>query len=123
MKRILIVDDSRTIRLVLRRMLESRGFAVDDAENGAEALDRCRAVEPPDGLLLDINMPVMDGIACLRAIRQDVALRACRVVMCSTQVDMEQIAAAVAAGADEYLMKPFTEDILFDKLRQVGLCE
>ena len=122
-KRVLIVDDSRTIRMVIRQMLESHGVAVDEVENGVRAIDFCRSQGPPDAILLDVNMPEMDGLTCLRAIRQDPALQACPIVMCTTQVDMDHIAEAVAAGANEYVMKPFTEDILFDKLRQIGLFE
>ncbi len=123
MKRILIVDDSRTVRSVIRQMLESRGFLVDEAENGRKAIDRCRDTGPPEGVILDVNMPEMDGLTCLREIRRDPAFASCRIVMCSTRVEFEQVAEAVAAGADEYIMKPFTEDILVDKLRQLGLLE
>jgi two-component system chemotaxis response regulator CheY len=123
MKRILVVDDARTVRMVIRQMLESRGCSVFEAENGLRALEHCRSLGPPDGVILDINMPEMDGLACLRAMRQDPALAACLVVMCTTQVEAHHIAEAVRAGANEYIMKPFTQEILFDKLRQVGLLE
>ena len=121
MKRILIVEDARTVRMVIRRMLEAHGFAVDEAEHGGRALELIRTRGAPDGVLLDVNMPEMDGLECLRTLRRDPALAACRIIMCTTQAEMDQIAAAVAAGADEYIMKPFTEEILLDKLRQVGL--
>lgn len=123
MKNILVVDDSRTIRLVIRKLLESRGFTVTEAEHGRQALDVCRTGPAPDGMILDMNMPEMDGLACLRAVRQDPNLARCVVIICSTQVEAQQIAEAIESGANEYIMKPFTEEILFDKLRQVGLLE
>ena len=121
MKRILIVDDNKTIRHVVRQMLETCGFAVDEAADGAQCLARCREHGVPDGILLDINMPEMDGMTCLKALRADPAFRDCVIVMCTTLVEMPQIVAAMSAGANEYLMKPFTEDILREKLRTVGL--
>ena len=121
MKRILIVDDARVIRHVIRQMLESHGFIVEEAADGVQCLNHCREHGVPDGIILDINMPEMDGLTCLRALRADPAFRGCIVVMCTTQVEMQHIEAALAAGADEYVMKPFTEDILIEKLRTVGL--
>lgn len=121
MKRILIVDDQRTLRMIIRKMLESFGFQVEEAENGVQCLRHCREQGVPDGILLDVNMPEMDGMTCLNAMRADAAFHDCQIVMCTTQVEQELIAAAVAAGANEYVMKPFTEDILRDKLRSVGL--
>jgi two-component system chemotaxis response regulator CheY len=122
MKRILVVDDSRTVRTILRQMLKPRGFVVEEAEDGVKALAICRK-QAPDAILLDVNMPEMDGLACLREVRGDPALASCVVVMCTTQVEFEQIAAAIEAGANEYIMKPFTEEILMDKLKQVGVVE
>jgi two-component system chemotaxis response regulator CheY len=120
-KRILIVEDQHTQRVIIRKMLESFGFHVDEAADGVECLRYCREQQIPNGILLDINMPRMDGLECLSQLRADHALRDCQIVMCTTMVEQEQIAAAVAAGANEYVMKPFTEDILRDKLRSVGL--
>jgi two-component system chemotaxis response regulator CheY len=121
MKSILVVDDSRFLRSTMRRMLEAQGFAVSEAENGKKALEHCTSQGPPDAILLDINMPEMDGLECLTALRRNPALQTCLVIMCTTQVEAEQIAQAIAAGANEYIMKPFTEEILADKLRQVGI--
>lgn len=122
-KRILVVDDSRVIRLVVRRMLESLGFAVDEAAHGRSAIDHCQRLGPPDGILLDVNMPEMDGLECLRIVRSDPSLATCPVIMCTTEVELDRIAEAVAGGANEYIMKPFTNDIVVEKLRQVGLLE
>ena len=121
MKRILVVDDARVIRRVIRQMLETCGFAVDEAEDGVQCLNHCRVHGVPDGIVLDVNMPEMDGITCLQIMRADPAFQDCRVVMCTTQVEIQQIATALSAGANEYVMKPFTEEILREKLRIVGL--
>ncbi len=121
MRKILIVDDSKFIRSVVRRFVESLGFAADEAEDGRQALEFCKAAGPPDGIILDIIMPVMDGHEFLRTIRQDPRFQNCAVIMCTTKSEPAEIEATMAAGANEYIMKPFTEDILADKLRQVGL--
>lgn len=123
MRKILIVDDSKVVRLVARRIVESLGFSAAESEDGKAALEYLNSNGPADAVLLDIVMPVMDGMACLRAIRQDPQFQNCPVIMCSTQNAPADISAAVAAGANEYMMKPFNEEILADKLRQVGLLE
>lgn len=121
MKRILIVDDNKTIRRVIRTMLESCGFIVDEAEDGVKCLSHCREHGVPDGIVLDVNMPEMDGITCLKSMRADPAFQQCMIVMCTTQVEIQHIETALTAGANEYVMKPFTEDILREKLCTVGL--
>ena len=121
MRKLLIVDDSRFIRLAVRRIVESLGFAADEVENGQQALDYLQKSTPPDGILLDVMMPVMDGLTFLRAVRQDPRFRQLIIVVCTTRSAMEEIQAAVEAGANEYIMKPFTDEILADKLRQVGI--
>ena len=121
MRKLLIVDDSRFIRLAVRRIVESLGFAADEVENGQQALEYLHKSSPPDGILLDVMMPVMDGLTFLRAVRQDPRFRQLIIVVCTTRSAMEEIQAAVEAGANEYIMKPFTDEILADKLRQVGI--
>ena len=116
MKRILVVDDNRVIRHVIRQMLETCGLAVEEAEDGVQCLKQCREQGVPDGIILDINMPEMDGITCLQTMRADPAFRECIVVMCTTQVEIQHIVTALAAGANEYVMKPFTAEILREKL-------
>jgi two-component system chemotaxis response regulator CheY len=116
----LVVDDSRVVRRVARGMLEGLGFAVSEAEDGAKALASCRAAMP-DAVLLDWNMPVMDGMGFLRALRADHPSPTPRVILCTTETEIERIVEALEAGADEYIMKPFDAEILSDKLRQVGL--
>ena len=119
-KTCLVVDDSKVIRKVARHILETLDFRVDEAGDGQEALERC-AIEMPDVVLLDWNMPVMSGIEFLRALRKsDVSPRP-KVVFCTTENGSAHIRAALDAGADEYVMKPFDRDTLASKLQFVGL--
>lgn len=122
MKTFLVVDDSAVVRKIARRMLEGWSFSVEEAENGAEALGACDGLMP-DGILLDWNMPLMSGLEFIERLRAHDAGRAPRVIFCTTLNDAANIAHALSAGADEYIMKPFDEDILREKLVQVGLLE
>jgi two-component system chemotaxis response regulator CheY len=115
----LVVDDSRVVRKVARRILEAHGFAVTEAEDGQKALDACHA-QLPDCVLLDWNMPVMTGIEFLRALRAEYGPNP-PVVFCTTETEMRFIEAAIEAGATEYIMKPFDESLLVDKFTQAGL--
>ncbi len=115
----LVVDDSRVVRKVARRILEASGFAVEEAEDGAVALAACRR-RLPDFVLLDWKMPVMDGLAFLRALRAAFGPDRPVVVFCTTETDMARIAEAIEAGAQEYIMKPFDDEILLGKLAQAG---
>jgi two-component system chemotaxis response regulator CheY len=120
MRSCLVVDDSKVIRKVARHILETLDFAVDEAEDGREALSRCEAAMP-DVILLDWNMPVMSGMEFLRALRQaDLPVQP-KVVFCTTENDIAHIRAAIDAGADEYVMKPFDRDTLQSKLQIVGV--
>ena len=119
MKHCLVVDDSRVIRKVSRHILESLGFSVDEAENGREGLERCEAAMP-DVILLDWNMPVMSGIEFIVQLRQRDGGDKPKVVFCTTENDVAHIRTAIAAGADEYLMKPFDHETLQIKLQLVG---
>jgi two-component system chemotaxis response regulator CheY len=116
----LVVDDSRVVRKVARRILESNGFVVTEAADGQKALDACREALP-DCVLLDWNMPVMDGLTFLHALRKEFGPDNPPVVFCTTENDISHIEAAILAGAQEYIMKPFDEDILTGKFAQVGL--
>ncbi len=116
----LVVDDSRVVRKVARRILESNGCAVIEAADGQQAMDACRA-GMPDFILLDWNMPVMDGITFLRTLRGEFGPENPPVVFCTTENDMDHIEMAISSGAQEYIMKPFDEDILIGKLGQAGL--
>ena len=120
MKSCLVVDDSKVIRKVARRILEDIGFAVEEAEDGSLALAACGRAAP-DVVLLDWNMPVMDGLEFLQHLRADKDVKQPIVVFCTTENDMGHIRAALDAGADEYIMKPFDRGIIEAKLAQVGL--
>jgi len=119
MRNCLIVDDSKVIRKVARHILETLDFNVDEAEDGKEALSRCDA-SMPDVILLDWNMPVMSGMEFLRTIRQWTGEQP-KVVFCTTENDIAHIREAIAAGADEYVMKPFDRETLQTKLQIVGV--
>jgi len=116
----LVVDDSRVVRKVARRMLEQHGFTVMEAEDGARALDAVRA-HMPDAVLLDWNMPIMNGIEFLRALRLEFGPDRPPVLFCTTESEISFVERAIEAGAQEFIMKPFDEDILMGKFGQVGL--
>lgn len=120
MKTCLVVDDSRVIRKVARRVLEDLGFEIAEASDGMEALAWCRAAMP-DAILLDWNMPVMTGIEFLRLLRREPGGDAPKVIFCTVENNVERIREALDAGASEYIMKPFDGDIIADKLAEVGL--
>jgi two-component system, chemotaxis family, chemotaxis protein CheY len=120
MKTCLVVDDSRVIRKVARRILEDMDFAVDEAADGSEALARCRGAMP-DAVLLDWNMPIMNGLEFLKALRADPGGDAPIVVFCTTENDLGAISEAMNAGANEYIMKPFDSEIMQSKFAEVGL--
>jgi two-component system chemotaxis response regulator CheY len=120
MKHCLVVDDSAVIRKVAKRILENLNFRASEAENGREALDQCR-VSMPDAVLLDWNMPIMDGIAFLVALRKEQGGDQPKVIFCTTENDVGQITRAISAGANEYIMKPFDRDIIEAKFHEVGL--
>lgn len=120
MKTCLVVDDSKVIRKVARHILEGLDFAVSEAGDGREALDHCRR-STPDVILLDWNMPVMSGMDFLRELRGAEGNAESKVVFCTTENGMAYIRAAIEAGADEYVMKPFDRDTLESKLQIVGV--
>lgn len=120
MKHILIVDDSAVVRKVARRILEGISFRTTEAEDGQQALAACHG-EMPDAVLLDWNMPVMDGYEFLRRLRRMPAGDRPKVVFCTTENDVAQIARAIHAGADEYVMKPFDREIITAKMQEIGL--
>ena len=120
MKTCLIVDDSKVIRMVARKMLEDLNFEIEEAEDGKKALDACLR-KMPDAILLDWNMPVMNGIEFLRKLRKTPGGDSPIVVFCTTENDMKHIQEAMGAGANEYIMKPFDSEIIQTKFTQVGL--
>ena len=120
MKTCLVVDDSKVVRMVARRMLEALKFQVTEAADGKEAISACQK-KMPDSVLLDWNMPVMNGLEFLKQLRKLPGGTAPTVVFCTTESDMAHITEAIENGANEYIMKPFDADILTSKLQQVGL--
>ena len=120
MKTCLVVDDSKVIRMVAKKILQELDFEVLEAADGSLALEACK-INLPDGVLLDWNMPVMDGIEFLRALRALPGGNSPIVVFCTTENDMDHIQQAIEAGANEYIMKPFDSEIIQAKFTQVGL--
>jgi two-component system, chemotaxis family, chemotaxis protein CheY len=120
MKKCLIVDDSRVVRKVARRIVEDLKFEADEAADGQQALEKCRE-SMPDVVLLDWNMPVMNGIDFLRALRREPGGDRPKVVFCTTENDMAHIAEAMRSGANEYVMKPFDSEIIESKFMEAEL--
>ena len=120
MRSCLIVDDSRVVRKVAGRIIRDMNFDVIEAGDGKDALDSCRS-NMPDAILLDWNMPVMNGLDFLRALRREEGGDKPVVVFCSTENDAEHIGEAMRSGANEYIMKPFDADIIESKFAEVGL--
>ena len=120
MKSCLIVDDSKVVRIMARRIVEDMNFVVEEAEDGQVALDSCLR-QMPDVILLDWNMPVMNGIDFLRALRRSAGGDQPVVVFCTTENDIQQIHEAISAGANEYIMKPFDSEIVQSKFEQIGV--
>jgi two-component system, chemotaxis family, chemotaxis protein CheY len=117
--RALIVDDSRPIRRYVRHLLEQQGVECLEADNGQSALaamERCAC----DLALVDVNMPVMGGLECVKAMRGHPQMRSMKILMVTSEADHVFIEAALEAGADEYLMKPFDADTLICKLQMIG---
>ncbi len=120
MKHSLVVDDSKVVRTVTRGIMESLGFSVEEAEDGKQALDQC-AAQKPDVVMLDWNMPVMNGMEFLVELRKKPEFSDTTVIFCTTETDVTKIMEARAAGANEYVMKPYDEDIIRTKLEQLGM--
>ena len=118
----LVVDDSRVVRKVARRILEELGFICEEAEDGQVAYEFC-SKKMPEAILLDWNMPVMSGIEFLEKLRAMPSGKDPKVVFCTTENDMNHIQRAISAGANEYIMKPFDTEIIRSKFVQIGLIE
>lgn len=120
--RALIVDDSRFVRDFLRGLLEEKGIECEEAADGQQALDRVHDHEPFDLALVDWNMPIMDGLEMLKHLRAE-GYDEVKVMMVTTEAEDDFITRSLDAGADEYLMKPFDNEALTEKLAMLGFAE
>jgi two-component system, chemotaxis family, chemotaxis protein CheY len=119
--RAMVIDDSRAIRLILGKMLKELGFEVVDAENGAVAIERLKESEKVDIALVDWNMPEMNGYEFVCAVRKEEAYKDLPLMMVTTETEMSQVVKALEAGANEYVMKPFTKEMITEKLTLMGM--
>jgi two-component system chemotaxis response regulator CheY len=121
--RALVVDDSRAVRMILGKMMRELGFETVEAEHGIEALSRLESGGSPDIALVDWNMPEMDGYTFLCQVRADARFADMQIMMVTTETEMHQVIRALDAGANEYLMKPFTKEAVAEKLQLLGLLD
>ena len=117
----LVVDDSRAMRSILTRLMTGLGFEVSQAGDGAEALSVIESGVRPDVVLVDWNMPVMDGLTFVKTVRSRDDLRDISLMMVTTESEQAQIVRALAAGAHEYVIKPFSDEVIAEKLALLGL--
>ena len=117
----LVVDDSRAMRAILTRIVAGFGFEVRQAANGQEALERIAEGPLPDLAVVDWNMPVMDGLELITAVRANPSYRDITLMMVTTEAEQSRVVRALAAGAHEYVIKPFTPDVIEEKLALLGL--
>lgn len=122
MAKALIVDDSRAVRMILAKTMKELGYEVREAANGREAMEVMETERMAVSLVLtDWNMPEVNGLELLKKLRQDAELAALVVIMITTETELDQMSAALEAGANEYVMKPFTKDMLLEKLQMAGV--
>lgn len=117
----LVIDDSKAMRMVLRKIMGEAGYEVSEAGDGSEALIRLKELDHVDLMLVDWNMPVMDGLEFVRTVREDSAYDEIPMMMVTTEDGMDKIVEALEAGANEYVMKPFTSESIIEKLEILGL--
>ena len=118
----LIIDDSRAMRRILRQIVEPLGFRILEAGDGQEGLERLEQYHPDVELtLVDWNMPVMNGLEFVKAVRGDDQYQQMKIAMVTTETEPAQMARALMAGVDEFVMKPFTTEILIEKLKLIGV--
>ncbi len=119
--RVLIVDDSKSMRMILGKALREIGYEITEAGDGQQALERLNRGEQVELMLVDWNMPVMNGYELICAVRANALLGDIRIMMVTTETSMANVTMALNAGANEYLMKPFTKEVLIEKLALLGL--
>jgi len=119
--RALVIDDSRAMRNIIKSMLKDLGFEVHEAAHGSEGLDQLATHGAYDIALVDWNMPVMNGLEFIQAVRTNPAYHDMRIMMVTTETEVAQIMKALQAGADEYVMKPFTKGTIAEKVELLGI--
>lgn len=119
----LVIDDSRAVRMLIGKILRDQGFTVIEAGNGQVGLDQLQAHADVSLVLVDWNMPVMDGLEFIQRVRQIRTWDHVQIVMVTTETESEQVQRALSAGANEYVMKPFTPEVLVAKLALLGVYE
>lgn len=119
--RVLVVDDSRAIRRIIGEIMKQIGFEVSEAGNGLEALQRLEELGAPDLVLVDWNMPEMNGLDFIKAVRANPNYSDLPLMMVTTETEMERMALAFMAGVNEYVMKPFDKATILDKLQLLGI--
>ena len=119
--RALVIDDSKAMRIILKQILQSVGGTVEEAGNGKEGLEKLKTMGQADLVLVDWNMPEMNGLEFVRAVRANPTYRKLPVMMVTTETESSQMGKALAAGANEYVMKPFTKDVIQEKLKILGI--
>jgi two-component system chemotaxis response regulator CheY len=119
--KVLVVDDSKAMRTILKRILESVGAIVEEAGNGQEGLEKLQPGSQPDIVLVDWNMPGMSGLDFVRAVRAHAHFQVLPLMMVTAETEKSQMGKALAEGANEYVMKPFTKEVIQEKLRILGI--
>jgi len=119
--RALVIDDSKAMRIILKQILQSIGGTVEEAGNGKEGLEKLKTMGNADLVLVDWNMPEMNGLDFVRAVRANPTYRQLPLMMVTTETEASQMGKALAAGANEYVMKPFTKDVIQEKLKILGI--
>jgi len=117
----LVIDDSKAMRSILSRMLQGMGFEVFEASNGCEGMEQLQAMGKVDLALVDWNMPEMNGLEFIRTVRAEQSYDGVLLMMVTTETEMENVVRALAAGANEYVMKPFTPEVIMEKLQIFGM--
>ncbi len=119
--RALIIDDSKVARMSVKKILEELGFETEEAENGEEALEKLKESEEFEVAMVDWNMPVMNGYEFIQAVRSDNRYADLQLIMVTTENESSQVIKAISAGANEYVMKPFTDEMITEKIEMLGL--
>ncbi len=117
----IVIDDSKAIRMILKKILVEQGFTVFEAENGQEAIVKIAQNGIPDIALVDWNMPIMNGIEFVKQARTLINLNSMKIMMVTTEAEMDKMVMALESGANEYVMKPFTKEIILEKLSILGV--